>query len=79
VSLVENSEPALGMAVLAASPGRDAAGVAAEMVRVRATIDPRAGSAGRFDAPYVRLVDELEGRGWLGAALATHARQRAQP
>ncbi|MGA2513789.1 MAG: FGGY family carbohydrate kinase [Candidatus Limnocylindrales bacterium] len=77
VSLVENSEPALGMAVLAASPGRDPADVAAEMVRIRVTIDPRAGSAGRFDAAYVRLVDELEGRRWLGAALATHAKQRA--
>ena len=65
------------MAVLAASPGRDPADVAAEMVRIRATIDPRAGSAGRFGAAYVRLVDELERRGWLGAALAAHARERA--
>jgi len=66
------------MAVLAASPGRDPADVAAEMVRIRVTIDPRAGSSGRFSAAYVRLVDELEGRGWLGAALAAHARERAQ-
>jgi sugar (pentulose or hexulose) kinase len=78
VTLVDNSEPALGMAVLAASAGRDPADVAAEMVRVRVTLEPRAGSAGRFDAAYVRLVDELESRGWLSAALAIHARQRAQ-
>ncbi len=77
VALPDNSEPALGMAVLAASPGRDAADVAAEMVRVRLTIDPRDGSAERFGAAYVRLVDELEARGWLGAALAAHARGRA--
>lgn len=76
VTLPENSGSALGMAVLAASPGRDPADVAAEMVRVRATIDPRSGSAGRFDTAYVRLVDELERRAWLGAALAAHARER---
>jgi sugar (pentulose or hexulose) kinase len=78
VSLPENSEPALGMAILAASPGRDAADVAAEMVRIRVTIDPRAGSTERFEATYMRFVDELEGRGWLGAALAAHARGRAR-
>ena len=78
VSLPDNSEAALGMAILAASPGRDAAEVAAEMVHIRVTIDPRPGSAGRFDAAYARLVDELESRGWLGADLAAHARARAQ-
>jgi D-ribulokinase len=78
VSLPENSEPALGMAVLAASPGRDAADVAAEMVRIRVTIDPRTGSTERFEAAYGRFVDELEGRGWLGAALAAHARGRGR-
>ncbi|MGD0019806.1 MAG: FGGY family carbohydrate kinase [Candidatus Limnocylindrales bacterium] len=78
VSLPDNSESALGMAILAASPDRDLADVAAEMVRIRVTIDPRAGSAGRFVGSYVRLVEELEGRGWLGAALAGHARERAQ-
>ena len=78
VALPENSEPALGMAVLAASVGRDPADVAAEMVRIRVTIDPRSGSAGRFDASYVRLVEELESRGWLGTALAAHAREGAR-
>ena len=78
VSIPENSEPALGMAILAASPGRDLADVAAEMVRIRVTIDPRAGSAERFGDTYVRFVDELEGRGWLGAGLAAHARERVR-
>ncbi len=77
VSLPEISEPALGMAVLAAGPGRDPADVTAGMVRIRVTIDPSDGSAERFGAAYVRLVDELERRGWLGAALAAHARRRA--
>jgi sugar (pentulose or hexulose) kinase len=78
VALPENSEPALGMAVLAASQGRDPADVAGEMVRVRVTIDPRSGAAERFGAAYLRFVDELEARGWLGAALATHARKGEQ-
>ncbi|POM24244.1 Xylulose kinase [Actinomadura rubteroloni] len=78
VTLPERPEPALGAAVLAAwalSPGRRLADVAAAMVRVRATIDPHA--PGRFDAAYLRLVDELSARGWLPAALAAHARSRA--
>jgi sugar (pentulose or hexulose) kinase len=78
VALPDNAEPAFGMAVLAASPGRDPADVAAEMVRIKVTIDPRAGSAERFGASYLNLVDELEGRGWLGAVLAGHARNRAR-
>ncbi|MBA2560238.1 MAG: carbohydrate kinase [Propionibacteriales bacterium] len=76
VSLPENAEPALGMAVLAASPGRQAADVAAEMVRVRDVIEPRTGSAGRYDAAYARFVEELEQRGWLQPAAAAHARER---
>ena len=43
VTLPENAEPALGMAVLAASPGRDAADVAAGMVRVREVVEPTPG------------------------------------
>jgi sugar (pentulose or hexulose) kinase len=76
VTLPENAEPALGMAVLAASSGRNAADVAAEMVRVRDTIDPRPGSAGRFDDAYLTLVTELEHRGWLQPAAAVRARER---
>ncbi|MEV0406995.1 FGGY family carbohydrate kinase [Actinoallomurus sp. NPDC050550] len=71
-----NPEPALGAAVLAASPGRRVAEVAAEMVAVRDTIDPGP-HAGRFDDGYLRLVGELEQRGWLPAPTAAHARTRA--
>ncbi|GAA2009708.1 FGGY-family carbohydrate kinase [Nakamurella flavida] len=74
--LPENAEGALGMAVLAASPGREAADVAAEMVRIRATVDPRPEMLGRYDDAYLRLVGELEGRGWLPASVATLARER---
>ena len=77
VTLVENAEPALGMAVLAASPGRDAAEVAATMVRVRAVVEPRPDGA-RFTEPYLRFVDELERRGWLPDETARHARRRGE-
>jgi len=76
VTLPDNAEPALGMAVLAASPGRVAADVAAEMVRVRDIIDPRPGTAGMYDSTYRTLVTELEHRGWLPPEAAAHARTR---
>ncbi|HEV7789595.1 MAG TPA: FGGY family carbohydrate kinase [Pseudonocardia sp.] len=70
VKLPASAEPALGMAVLAATPGRAPADVAAEMVRIRTVIEPRPAAAGRFDEPYRRLVDELARRGWLPADTA---------
>jgi sugar (pentulose or hexulose) kinase len=77
VRLLENSESAFGMAVLAASAGRSTAEVAAEMVQVREVIAPRPDREEHFDEPYVRLVGELEDRGWLDADVAGHARARA--
>ncbi|MEY2442663.1 MAG: D-ribulokinase [bacterium] len=74
VRLVEESEAAFGMAILAASKNRDPAEVAAEMVRTREVIEPRAGRAAPSSERYLRLVDELERRGWLGVPLAKHAR-----
>jgi hypothetical protein len=47
------------------------------MVRVRGVIEPRPDRDGRFAEPYVRLVDELERRGWLDPGVAGHARARA--
>jgi sugar (pentulose or hexulose) kinase len=73
VTLPAHPEPALGAAVLAASPGRRVAETAAEMVAVRETIDPGP-HAERFDEGYLRLVGELERRGWLPAPTAAHAR-----
>jgi len=75
VRLVEQPEAAVGMAILAASAGRGLRVVAAEMVRARETIEPQPAEA--FIARYLRLVAELERRGWLGARLADHARRRA--
>jgi sugar (pentulose or hexulose) kinase len=74
--IVEHPEPAFGMAVLAASAGRSVAETAAELVRVDEVIEPRADPAARFREPYLRLVEELEGRGWLDASVAAHARAR---
>ncbi|MFD0690985.1 FGGY-family carbohydrate kinase [Actinomadura fibrosa] len=76
ILLPRQAEPALGAAVLAASPGRDVAEVAARMVAVRTVVDPRPDRAGRFDDAYLRLVGELERRGWLPAETAAHARAR---
>ena len=76
VTLPDTAGPALGAAVLAASSQRELAAAAAGMVRVRERLAPRAGSAGRWDAPYLRLVGALEERGWLPTATADRARTR---
>jgi sugar (pentulose or hexulose) kinase len=77
VCLLEDSEAALGMAVLAASVGRRVADVAKEMIRVRKVIAPRPDRVGRFRQPYIRLVRELSRRGWVQSALVEHAVRRA--
>ncbi|TMR25461.1 carbohydrate kinase [Nonomuraea turkmeniaca] len=66
VTLRENAEPALGMAVLAG-------GDPTRMIRTRATVDP---SGAGFGEPYIRFIEELERRGWLAGAAARHARER---
>ncbi|MEO3870583.1 FGGY family carbohydrate kinase [Nonomuraea sp. B12E4] len=66
VTLRENAEPALGMAVLA---GGDPGG----MIRTRAVVEP---SGADLREPYLRFVAELERRGWLDPAAARHARER---
>ncbi len=77
VRLLECDESAVGMAVLAASGDAPVADTAAEMVRVREVIEPRAGRTECFLEPYVRLVGELEQRGWLPTEVAGQARARA--
>jgi sugar (pentulose or hexulose) kinase len=78
VRLVEESEAAFGMAILAASVERDLAAVAADTVRTRDVIQPRPERAAPLKERYLRLVEELERRGWVGAPLADHARARAR-
>lgn len=84
VHVPEQTEPALGMAALAAYGMRADGGAsdvsladtAERVVRIRTVLDPRPHHTARFTAPYARLLDELEQRGWLPAPLATHARTR---
>ncbi|MGW0810550.1 FGGY-family carbohydrate kinase [Nonomuraea sp. NPDC002799] len=69
VTLRENAEPALGMAVLAG-------GDPARMIRTRAVVEP---SGADLREPYLRFVAELERRGWLDTTAARHARERTAP
>ena len=77
VRLVEQPEAAVGMAILAASAGRDPAEVGKGMVREREVVVPRPDRLEPLLRSYPRFVAELERRGWLGARLADHARARA--
>jgi sugar (pentulose or hexulose) kinase len=78
VSLPENAEAAVGMAILAASVGRRVADVAKEMVRIRKVIEPRPDRTARFRDPYIRLLRELSERGWVQSALLEHAVKRVE-
>lgn len=75
----QQTEPALGMAALAAY-GTGAAPTLAEaadrMVHVRTVVEPRPDRTARFTEPYARLLDGLQTRGWLPGPLAAHARAR---
>jgi D-ribulokinase len=77
LSLPANAEAALGMAILAASSGRKIAEVAANMVRIREVIEPRARQTKIFLEPYLRLVDEFGRRDWLAPSVVEHANRRA--
>ncbi|MEV5429194.1 FGGY family carbohydrate kinase [Streptomyces sp. NPDC052701] len=75
----EQTEPALGMAALAAHGTGAAptlAGAARRMVRTRAVLAPRPDRTARFAEPYARLLDALEAHGWLPGPVAAHARAR---
>jgi len=75
VLLPTSAEPALGAAVLAASSELGVREAAAALVRLSATLDPQPGE--ERVGPYLRLVDELASRDWVGAPLAAHAHRRA--
>jgi sugar (pentulose or hexulose) kinase len=77
VTLVENTESAFGMAVLAAAHGRPLIEVAEEMVKIKEIIEPRLDRYCRPCESYVRLLDELTKRGWLSVAVKDHAIKRA--
>lgn len=80
VHIPRHSEPALGMAVLAAYGAGAAptlAAAAERMIGLGHVVRPDPARTARFLDPYLRLVDELQRRGWLPAPVATHARTRA--
>jgi sugar (pentulose or hexulose) kinase len=67
VALPAQSEPAFGMAILAAAAdgGELVADAAARMSRAREVLEPRESPRGHLDEQYGRLVGELQRRGWL--------------
>ncbi|MEA2192423.1 MAG: D-ribulokinase, partial [Solirubrobacteraceae bacterium] len=77
VRLVQQPQPAVGMAILAASGGGDPARAADAIVRTSEVLQPRPARGPWLTEQYLRLVEELAARGWLGAPLAQHARARA--
>lgn len=75
VAVPQHPDPGVGMALLAAASQRDLVSLSGEMIRVSERFEPRS-TADRFAEPYSRYLFELERRGWLPSALATHARNR---
>ncbi|GIF74670.1 FGGY-family carbohydrate kinase [Asanoa siamensis] len=73
VALPATTEPALGMAVVAAAGDGDLTATAKRMVRMAGTIEPRAGD--RFGEPFARFVDALVARGYVDAGLAAYAKE----
>ncbi|MCL8014794.1 FGGY-family carbohydrate kinase [Streptomyces sp. AS02] len=75
----ELTEPALGMAALAAY-GAGAVPRLAEaaegMAGIGTTVEPRPDRTARFAESYARLIDELTTRGWLPPPVAAHAHAR---
>lgn len=72
------AEGAVGMAVLAAtSCGVSVQDAAAAMVRIGEEIFPDPARTTRWAPVYLDFVDALVERGWLDAAVAAHARERA--
>lgn len=76
VTLPETAEPALGMALLAAAQDRPVTERAADMVHVRAVLDPDPAAGERYGERFAEFVAALDERGWLPDGLAEHARER---
>lgn len=82
VSLPRHAQPALGMAVLAASACGQPGGLdraAASMVRPDRVLEPRSAHRSAHDEGYTRLLGLLVQRGWLPGAVAAHAREGTAP
>jgi sugar (pentulose or hexulose) kinase len=77
LTLPRNAQPALGMAILAASTEGDLASVAKAMVQWDRTVEPTGTFARGHAEGYLRLLEVLVGHGWLPDAVAVHAQKRA--
>jgi sugar (pentulose or hexulose) kinase len=74
VHLPEQNEPALGMAILAAtSSGRSAKDAVATMVRRRGERTPNPARTSQLAECYAQILAALTARGWLDDATATYA------
>lgn len=73
VTVVEQAESAMGMAVLAAASRYGLHEAAAAMVSERAVLDPRPERHAEYQEPYARFVTELHDRGWIDRELTDHA------
>ncbi len=79
VRLAVHGDSALGMAILAASPGRRLAEVAGRMVRPGEQLDPDPRRTRLLLTGYAAFVEELRRRSWLDPDAAAHALARAAP
>ena len=77
VRLPEDAEAARGMSVLAASSESSIVETASCMVRIKTIVEPRYEKKKQLLDNYLRLVEALAGRGWIGKDLFTHAEERA--
>ncbi|CAM3309955.1 carbohydrate kinase [Mycobacterium frederiksbergense] len=77
VHIPEQNEPALGMAILAAtSSGRSAKEAVATMVRRRGERTPNTARVSELTGHYAQFLEALTARGWLDNATATYAAAR---
>ena len=72
------TEPAFGMAVLAAAARSSITEAATRMVRTGGVLHPAVSFAASYGELYRNLLDQLERRGWLPAALAAFSRARIE-
>ncbi|PRX47159.1 sugar (pentulose or hexulose) kinase [Prauserella shujinwangii] len=81
VGVPRDADPAVGMALLARSPGSSLTALAGDPARDGAggtdVVEPNPDDTAVLTEGYLALVDALLERGWLPADLAAHARKRS--
>lgn len=77
LTVPEEAEPAVGMAILARAGNGSLAEAADDLVRPHTTYEPQAGPGRRYREGYRDFVDQLRRRGWLSEPFAEHALVRS--